>query len=432
MKITIHRGTKEIGGTLIELESRDSRILIDAGYPLFLNNEPIEDEVSGYPPEKLLELGVLPKIQGLYKWDSPQFDAVIISHAHIDHYGLLRYVNPTVPIYLSKGTHKIIEISVLFEIFADFDAQFRHFEMYKPFDIGAFKIMPYLMDHSAFDAAAFEISDGDKTVIYTGDFRGHGRKGVCLDYFLKGASKGADALLIEGTMLGRQDEEVLTETELEERLVKEIENFNGPVLFQPSSQNIDRIVSFYRAELRLRRTFVVDVYTANVLYELRQLGNNNLPYPSIDYSNIKVFYPYRLTQKIFNRIDLKYAKRFSPYHISKEQVKAQQGNIIMTARPSMWIDIKSIGLTNGIFIYSLWSGYRDSDYQKKFEDKLAKSRFSIHELHTSGHATVSDIQKVMTELEPKQIIPIHTMVPDAFVEFSEKVALKEDRKTFFI
>ena len=62
--------------------------------------------------------------------------------------------------------------------------------MYELFEVGNFKIMPYLMDHSAFDAAAFEISDGDKTVIYTGDFRGHGRKAVCLDYFLKGASKG--------------------------------------------------------------------------------------------------------------------------------------------------------------------------------------------------------------------------------------------------
>ncbi len=288
------------------------------------------------------------------------------------------------------------------------------------------------MDHSAFDAAAFEISDGDKTVIYTGDFRGHGRKAVCLDYFLKGASKGADALLIEGTMFGRQDEEVLTESELEERLVNKIKDFKGPVLFQPSSQNIDRIVSFYRAALRLKRTFVIDVYTANVLYELRQLGNNNLPYPSIDYSNIKVFYPYRLTQKIFNRIDPKYAKRFSYYHISKEQFKAQQGNIIMMARPSMRRDIEIAGLEHGIFIYSLWSGYRDSEYQKNFEDQLIKSGFTIVELHTSGHATVSDIQKVMAELEPKQIIPIHTMVPDAFVELSEKIILKKDGKTFIV
>ena len=55
--------------------------------------------------------------------------------------------------------------------------------------------------------------------IYTGDFRGHGRKAVCLDRFIDKAKKGAHALLTEGTMFGRQQEEVMTEQELEERLV---------------------------------------------------------------------------------------------------------------------------------------------------------------------------------------------------------------------
>jgi ribonuclease J len=275
--------------------------LIDAGYPLFLNNQPIADEVSSYPYDKLLELGVLPDIKGLYKWDSPAFDAVIISHAHIDHYGLLRYINPAIPVYLSSGTRKIIEISVLFKLTDQDTEGFHEFAMYKPFNIGIFRIMPFLMDHTAFDAAAFEISDKEKTLIYTGDFRGHGRKGVCLDRFINKARKSADVLLTEGTMFGRQDEEVMTEQDLEERLVKKLEDFTGPVLFQSSSQNIDRLVSFYRAASRLGRIFVVDIYTANVLYELRQLGNN-LPYPSEAYKNIKVFYPYRLTQKIFMKL----------------------------------------------------------------------------------------------------------------------------------
>ncbi len=111
-----NRGTKEIGGTFIELQSGDNRILIDVGYPLFLNNKPIDDSVASLGPKALLELGVLPDIKGLYIWDSPEFDAVIISHAHTDHYGLLRFVNPAIPIYLSAGTLKLIEISNLFHL----------------------------------------------------------------------------------------------------------------------------------------------------------------------------------------------------------------------------------------------------------------------------------------------------------------------------
>ena len=70
--------------------------------------------------------------------------------------------------------------------------------MYEQFNIGDIQVKPFLMDHSAFDAAAFEISADNKTVIYTGDFRGHGRKAICLDRFIDKAKKQADLLLIEG------------------------------------------------------------------------------------------------------------------------------------------------------------------------------------------------------------------------------------------
>ncbi len=135
MQITIYRGAHEIGGTLVELKSGKSRIFIDAGYPLFLNNQPIEDEVFTYAPEKLLELGVLPDIKGLYAWDTPTLEAVIISHAHIDHYWLLKYVHPDIPVYLSVGTHKIIEISQMFKLISPILSGSRTFEMYKPFHL---------------------------------------------------------------------------------------------------------------------------------------------------------------------------------------------------------------------------------------------------------------------------------------------------------
>ena len=185
MNITIYRGTNEIGGTLIELKTKNSRILLDAGYPLFLNGSSIDDKVAKMPYDKLLDLGVLPKIGGLYQWDTPSFDAVIISHAHIDHYGLMKYVHFDIPVYMSAGTKKLIEISQTFKICDAYSINTFIFEMYKSFAIGDISIKPFLMDHSAFDAAAFEISAEGKTVIYSGDFRGHVRKGVCLDMFIK-------------------------------------------------------------------------------------------------------------------------------------------------------------------------------------------------------------------------------------------------------
>ena len=431
MKMTIYRGTKEIGGTLIELATASTRILIDAGYPLFLKNEPIKDDVAKLPKEQLLELGVLPNIHGLYSWDEPGFDAIIVSHAHIDHYGLLKYVHPDIPVYMSDGTRSLIEVSQRFKIVDTYPLNTVQFRMYESFAIGDMCCTPYLIDHSAFDAAAFEIRVEGKTVIYTGDFRGHGRKAVCFDRFIDHAKKCADLLLSEGTMLGRQDEAVLTEDELELKAADIIRSKKAPVLIQSSSQNIDRIVSFFRAAQRCRKTFVVDVYTANVLYELRQLGNS-LPYPSPEFRNIKVFYPYRLTQKIFNEIGEEYAKRFSAQHISKAQIKQNQNNIVMMVRPSMRKDIENCGLRDGTFIYSLWQGYRQSEYQQQFENALVSAGFELKELHTSGHASVSDIKRLIDSLQPKKVVPIHTMTPDEFSSLSDCVEQKEDGATFKI
>lgn len=431
MKLTIHRGTHEIGGTLIEIKTSNTRLLIDTGYPLFLNDMPIEDKVAKLPAEKLLKLGVLPPIKGLYQWDRSSFDAIVISHAHIDHYGLLKYANSDIPVYMSAGTKKLIKISQTFKICDTYLINTSIFNMYEPFEVGDFFIKPYLMDHSGFDAAAFEISAEDKTIIYSGDFRGHGRKAICLGNFIKQAKKQADILLTEGTMCSRQDEKILTESELEKSIENEIKNYNRPVLFQSSSQNIDRLVTFYRVAIKLGKTFVVDIYTANILYDLRQLGNN-LPYPSNKYSNIKVFYPFRITQKIFNEIGEEYAKRFSAFYMPKEKLKNEQNNIIMMVRPSMLKDIEKCKFQDGIFIYSMWQGYRDSQYQQKFEKYLQNSGFKLMTLHTSGHASVSDIKKLITELDPKKVIPIHTMAPNAFMDFSNKTELKEDGKEFEI
>jgi len=431
VNITVYRGTHEIGGTLIELRTACSRILLDAGYPLFLNGKPIDDHISSLPSGQLLSLGVLPDIKGLYRWDCPAFDAVVISHAHIDHYGLLPYIHESIPVFISAGTKKLIEISQRFKICDAFTLNAHIFQMYQPFSAGDFRIKPYLMDHSAFDAAAFEITSEGKTVIYTGDFRGHGRKAVCLDRFITQVPRGADALLIEGTMFGRQDEQVLTEEELENEAVDMMNHCSGPVLFQSSSQNIDRLVSFFRASLKAKRLFVIDVYTANVLFELRQLGNN-LPYPSEQYSNIKVFYPYYLTQRVFNEIGGEYAKRFSALHMPKDKLKEVQNQAVMLVRPSMIKDIERCRLENGTFLYSMWQGYRNSEAQLKLEQMLQSAGFLIKSLHTSGHASVSDIRRVMIDVNPKKIVPIHTMTPDAFEGISGKVEIQTDGISFNI
>jgi len=96
----------------------------------------------------------------------------------------------------------------------------------------------------------------------------------------------------------------------------------------------------------------------------------------------------------------------------------------------MRIDVEKCGIRDGVFLYSLWRGYRDEAYQQTFEKSLERVGFSLEALHTSGHATVADIRRVIDGLDPQKLIPIHTTHPDAFVDFCDKTERKHDGVPF--
>ncbi|MFH1317838.1 MAG: MBL fold metallo-hydrolase, partial [Candidatus Omnitrophota bacterium] len=177
MQLIIYRGTQEIGGSCVELNTANSRILIDFGMPLV--NKKRErfdpDILKGKSVEELKELFILPKIDGLYKDEKKSINAILISHSHLDHYGLLSYVHPDIPIYLSDGAKELVDITNLFVHRGLKSLNAKHIANKKSFVVGDFKIIPYLVDHSAFDALAFLIEAEGKRLFYSGDFRGHGR-----------------------------------------------------------------------------------------------------------------------------------------------------------------------------------------------------------------------------------------------------------------
>ena len=111
MNFKIHHGTKEIGGSCVEVWTENTKILLDFGMPL-VEKDGKEFDFGKYKtskPTKLVEKGVLPNIEGLYDNSKNLIDGVIISHPHQDHYGLANYINDDVQYYLGEATHKIIK-----------------------------------------------------------------------------------------------------------------------------------------------------------------------------------------------------------------------------------------------------------------------------------------------------------------------------------
>ena len=226
--------------------------------------------------------------------------------------------------------------------------------------------------------------------------------------------------------MGRTGEAECTEEDLVSEFKQVMEKSSGIVLCQPTSQNIDRVISFYKAAKACGKTFVMDIYTANVLDELKKLGHDDLPVPSLWRPDVRVFCPLALTKKMEKLLGKKYAKRFRVFGITGKMIGRKQNQLVMLVRPSMLTDLKRIGLKNGALIYSQWQAYREKTYQVRLEEYLKSRGFSDCYLHTSGHAFEKDIKKVITGLSPKEIVPIHTFSRSAFFKFHQNVTLQQD------
>ena len=261
MRLRIHRGAKEIGGTCIEVEAGGARLVLDAGLPL---DAPDEGQET-----------LLREVPGFRERD-PSLLGLMISHGHIDHYGLAKHVRPEVPIWIGEGAHNILKAASPWvpneHAFAD--SHFLADGM--SVEIGPFRVTPFLVDHSAFDAYALLVEAEGKRVFYSGDFRAHGRKATLFEKVLRKPPADIDALLMEGTTLGRIGTAAgfATEDDLEVRFVEAFRQTEGMHFVWTSSQNIDRTVTILRAAKQAGRLLLIDLYMEFVL---EATGRNTIP-----------------------------------------------------------------------------------------------------------------------------------------------------------
>jgi ribonuclease J len=293
------------------------------------------------------------------------------------------------------------------------------------------------MDHSAFDSYAFLVEAEGKSLIYFGDFREHGRKQKAFQWFLDHAPENVDVLLLEGTVLdrglkGKGVKEFQSETEIEDETVKLLKASKNMTLLYFSAQNIDRLVSFYRASLKTGKMFAIDFYTANILGCLKDYAR--IPYPSKDYANIRVFFPYWLCRRITQQGRQELMYRYKSYKITKKEISDRSGEIMMMVRPSMLKDLRSIENIEGVtFIYSLWEGYLPDDAMQKMMRFIKKKKMKFYQVHTSGHAEIDTLKKVVKKLKPVKIIPIHTFHPDKYGDlFNQKIEQLSDGEVLVV
>lgn len=425
MKLIIHRGTHTIGGNCIEIDSDGHRIILDLGLPL-MGRDGLEiiPCKAGNTSETD---GLLPNVSGLYRNHGPAVDAVLLSHAHMDHHGLLGHVHPDIPVYMSRGSHALIDIGNVFYPEKTTITSIRHFQHWEPFTIGPFTITPYLVDHSAFDASAFLIESQGKKVFYTGDLRAHGRKGKVFENLLRHPPPDLDCLITEGTTLNGKREDCRDEPEVEKLFSATFKQQKDVSFVITSGSNIDRLVSIYKASLHNRKTLVIDLYTAYVLDRLKEI------YPSLpphEKDNIRIYYMHGHARKLSDNGLTEMLYRFRPRRIKLDEIARDRASTVIKLPVRRGMErvaahlLKERPLREAQVIYSMWPGYLDRS--PDINDFCSKYDISLKCIHTSGHIYLADLQRLVVALHPSVLIPVHTLAGDSFASHFPNVVRLDD------
>jgi len=131
MRICIHRGSKEIGGTCVEIESQGKRLVLDVGLPM---DAP---DANSFP---------LHPIKGFDAPD-PSLLGVLISHPHQDHYGLAHRLPVETTFLIGKAAEAILAAAGLFSPAGLKLKNVCHLADRRPLTLGPFTITPFLVDH---------------------------------------------------------------------------------------------------------------------------------------------------------------------------------------------------------------------------------------------------------------------------------------------
>ena len=410
MQVCIHRGAKEIGGSCVEVICGSKRLLIDLGLPL-------DAEIN--------DKKYLPDISGLNGEDASLL-AIIISHPHLDHFGLLAHISNKIPIILGVNARRILEQASLFlhDWCHPTASGGLSLKNRAPFELGPFIITPFLIDHSGFDAYSLLIEADGKRLFYSGDFRMHGRKAILTEELIAGPPENIDVLLMEGSMLGRTEscKPFQSEDDIENRLVDIFKSSKGLTLVHASSQNIDRIVSIFRACKKSGKTLVIDLYAALIL---EATGSRHIPQSG--WPQVALYIPQPQRVLIKNKKWFELLKNHSQNRIFMETLRAAPGKYVLLFRPLHMRDLEKAGLNDDVkYVYSQWEGYWMRDSYSFLREWVEKYKMNRESVHTSGHAGIEDLKRFAEALNPAKIVPIHTFMPEKYEELFKNVQIHDD------
>lgn len=335
MQITIQRPA-QIGGQITRIDTTTSSIIIDLG-----------QDLPGKNDEDLLDddKAIAKLTQGC--------SAILYTHYHGDHIGLFHHVPENIPQYIGSVAKQVVckkyqqlcqlpdkEGTKVFKQALRSASKMNIFQAKQTLHFGDITVTPYFVSHSAYDAYMFLIEAEGKKILHTGDFRGHGYLSKGLETTLKHYVGQIDILIIEGTMLARPDEKVMTEADLYKEALKEMQTHKY-VFVHCSSTDLERLASFKNANSKMlpQRPLVADAFQKDILDLFSHSAGNSSPY--FDFGKVFTY-----TENNHKLEEWMLTNGFTMFVRATQKFHDHLNHLLPNLSPE-----------KTLFIYSMWNGY---------------------------------------------------------------------------
>ncbi|MEX0862554.1 MBL fold metallo-hydrolase [Nitrosopumilus sp.] len=466
--ITFHGGVQDIGGNKFLVNDRGTKIFMDFGMSFSQEGQFFSQFLGPRTSNSLIdmfELGILPKIKGLYRRDyarhmefggdeETEIDAVLLTHAHVDHCAYIPYLREDIPIYCSEESKLIMQnfdetssdqyltLKERFQVYTNTKGEISRatgdkvtiprkikvFESGKAFSIDSINVNPLPVDHSIPGVHAFILHTSEGSVANTADLRFHGRRANDTEQFVETCNESdLDLLLCEGTRIDKTHS--ITEYDVETKVAEIIKNTKNLVICGYPIRDLDRLLSFYNAAKNTGRYLVVDLKQAYLLKLFDESSVLRGKYPGPRDPNLKIYIP-RGSWGLLDKDLTKFSKRqlimdyagwqqeFLDYPnvVDYRDVLKNQKDFVFYCsdfKLQELIDVKP--KENSSYIRSLTEPF---DMEMELKEELIKNWFmhfgvlskeqDWHQIHVSGHGDGTQIKKVIDGSNAKKLIPIHT------------------------
>jgi len=461
MEIKFFGGVNEIGGNRILLRDGSTGLFLDYGMSFARHQrffeEYLKPRYASTGIKDLLRLNLIHYIPGLYRSDllnligrtphtTPSVEGVVLSHIHLDHSALISLLDERIPIICSETTQAyakaLLEVGTrgleteiynfkrrpLFNIRDEpVERQFILTESGKEMKIGGNSITPCNVDHSVLGATAYVLRTSAGTIVYTGDLRFHGKLAKLSEKFAEIAARAEpDIMLCEGTRI--DETENASEDYVQEKAVETIQESKGLVIADFAFRDLTRLTTFYDIAKETDRKLVISKRDARLIETLSKVPDIPFPLPSPQDQNVMIYVDRKSTGTYRDR---DYDTWERPYleasnAIRAEQVHDDQQKLIIHLT---FFDINELvdidPSPNVAYIHSASEPHNEEQVidEQRLNNWLDYFHIKKYHYHASGHASGTDIRRLVEQVKPKLLMPIHTEHEDLFKQFHDNVKM---------